>query len=192
VKADFAIKTHRRRALLLGLAGPALVTVTLSACGSAAPPNPVSGSQGTTSCTESYVSTAQLNQASIMVVTATPSGVAQTDSIGAIPFSLTPMRVTSMYGSSGTAPAEIVFRQIVVSGGHTIGGDLPPVVASNHTYLLFLRNWELTKGQPIANQYVAVGCGQAVYVSNGSDFDASGPASAVPTVVSGSSLGPAR
>lgn len=99
------------------------------------------------------------------------------------------MRIQSTYDSAGNLPTRIVLRQLDVSGGHAVGGGTPAVVASNQTYLLFLRNFEFVRGQALPDEYSALGCGQAIYVAKGADFVAEGPAETVPIMIPSSALG---
>lgn len=172
-------ETYRKRAN--SLVGAAALTLGAAACGGA-PTSPTSSAKGHVelSCSESYSSATDMQQSSDVVVLATPEGQSSRTDVGEVPFALSPLRVIKAY--HGAVSGAVLLRQLDASNSGP-GGETPALLTAGSDYLLYLRHFEFTPGVRVGNQYVAIGCGQAIYASSADGYQAVGPADAVPATV---------
>lgn len=111
------------------------------------------------SCASSYTSLSGLTNGASDVIVGTVLPQSQIVHVGAIPFTLTSIKVNRVVKGTTIASGAVVSLRQLGPGG----GDAQPIVRRGHTVLLFLSPFAWTPGQPVPGQFVDQGCGQGLY-----------------------------
>lgn len=111
------------------------------------------------SCASSYTSLSNLTNGASDVVVGTVLPQSQVVHVGAIPFTLTSIKIDKVVKGTTIANGSIISLRQLGPGG----GDAQPIVRRGHSVLLFLSPFAWTPGQPVPGQYVDEGCGQGLY-----------------------------
>ncbi len=166
---------HRQWITVLG--GVVMLELSLTACSASPTPSAPGHKTVSASCTTQFSTVQSMSNSSDLVITGEVLDGANVTMIGGIPFTVTPVKVTSVLKDGRTPGATIQVRQLGPGEG-----DAQPILVKDSQVFLALNNFVTTPGAPATGQFVPAGCGQGLYERNaGGTFTASDP-------VSGSSL----
>lgn len=147
--------------ILLALVGGAVAYASIST-GTSAPGRTSTGNMAgptiAASCVSNYSSVATMAGASEDVITGVVLPGSTVDFVDGVPFTVTSVQVKSVLKGSLGVGSTVQLRQLGPGAG-----DAEPIVHAGSTALLFVVPFQWSPTQPVAGEYVALGCGQGLY-----------------------------
>ncbi len=110
-----------------------------------------------------YESISALNSDADIVVRGVATATVRVDTVGAVPFTITGLRVLQVLSGRTEAPV-VEVRQLGIVGVHVVHS--PPLLEPGRTYVLFLTRFHIRPGD-LTGEYVVTGGGAGAFEERG-------------------------